>query len=346
MMIHPTFRDIAQRVLRPADPLPLALLRIGVAAVLLVKVAVEWAVLPALYGDAGPLPWSVTDHAVMPGAPTLSTAAAMLHHAGITVDATYVVAAVFGFALIALLLGWMTRAAALIACYAHWMLDGSGSLSAYGLDMFASILLFYCVVAPVGAALSLDARGESRAERASVTNRVYVLLLQAHLCVVYATAGLSKAQGSNWWNGDAIWKALMQPQFHHGVDWSWLPWLPGFALGLSLMTLVLEIGYTAAVFVPRLRTVWILSMVGMHAGVGLFLGLHLFGAIMIVFNLAAFAHEIAADVRSWKARRPARSTEGRLSEPRCAAALWLYHPISEGVSTMRKLAVATRPTDL
>jgi hypothetical protein len=307
MTIHTMFRSVARRVFRPADALPLALLRIGVAAVLLVKVAVEWAFLPPLYGDAGPLPWSVTDRAVMPGAPTLSTAAALLHHAGISVDVTYAVTAVFALALTALLLGWMTRAAALIACYAHWMLDGSGSLSAYGLDMFAQILLFYCVIAPVGAALSLDAHGEPVAGRLSVANRVYVLLLQAHLCVVYATAGLAKAHGSNWWNGDAIWKALMQPQFHHGVDWSWLPWMPGFALALSLMTLVLETGYPAAAFVPRLRTVWIVSMIGMHVGVGLFLGLRLFGAIMIVFNLAAFAHEIAADVRSWCARRPAKS---------------------------------------
>ncbi len=201
----------------------------------------------------------------------------------------------------------MTRAAALVACYAHWTLNVTGSLSTYGLDMFASILLFYCVVAPVGDAWSLDARGTRL--RSSVSNRIWVLLLQAHLCVVYLSAGLSKAHGADWWNGDAIWKALMQPQFHHNIDWSWLPWVPGIALALSLMTLVFESGYVLAVFVPRLRTVWLASIIGMHVGIAVFMDLRLFAAIMIVFNVAAFAHEIETDVIRWAAsfRNGARS---------------------------------------
>ena len=301
MNTYAIVRGAGRRMLLPADARPLALLRIGVAAVLLVKVIAEWGAVPALYGEHGPLPWSISHSAAMPGAPSLVSAAMLLHHVGISADATpYAVMGLYAFALTLLMLGWMTRAAALIACYAHWMLNVTGSLSTYGVDMFASILLFYCVVAPVGAVMSLDARGREPSPP-SVSNRVYVLLLQAHLCIIYVTAGIAKSHGADWWSGDAIWKALMQPQFNHGIDWSWLPWVPGFALTLSLMTLLLETGYAAAVFVPRLRTVWLASIVGMHAGIALFMDLRLFAAIMIVFNLAAFAHEIEADTRHWSA---------------------------------------------
>jgi len=35
-----------------------------------------------------------------------------------------------------------------------------------------------------------------------------LLLLQIHVCVIYFFSGLDKGIGTNWWNGEAIWKAV------------------------------------------------------------------------------------------------------------------------------------------
>ena len=50
----------------------------------------------------------------------------------------------------------------------------------------------------------------------------------------------------------------------------------------------METGYAIFIWPRRTRRPWIVATVLMHLGIGLFMGLGVFAAIMIPFTLAAF----------------------------------------------------------
>ena len=38
-------------------------------------------------------------------------------------------------------------------------------------------------------------------------------LIQVHFCFIYVAAGLSKLKGAAWWNGQAFWDVMVNPEF-------------------------------------------------------------------------------------------------------------------------------------
>jgi hypothetical protein len=188
---------------------------------------------------------------------------------------------------LALLLGWRTTVAAVVAWATHLLLFPSWHLSSYGVDQFATIALFYMVVMPVGHDLSLDRAAGRSTAAPSIWAAVALAVLRIHLCIVYLSSGIVKASGEQWRNGEAIWRAVMQPQFAQ-FDLSWLAHVPWMAQAACWGTLAVEIGYAAFVW-PRLsRRFWVLLTVGLHLGIAAMLGIYLFAAAMIVLTVAAF----------------------------------------------------------
>src|SRR5206468_939389 len=51
---------------------------------------------------------------------------------------------------------------------------------------------------------------------------------------------------------------------------------------------LLEIGYPFFIWNGKTRKIWLICICAMHAGIGLTMGMYLFGLIMIVINVAAF----------------------------------------------------------
>src|SRR5262249_12651489 len=142
---------------RPASPRPLAVLRIGLALVLLVQALAIGRSLPELYGEQGIVRWPIT-HALAPqGVPRVGWLASALAPLGVSADACLRgVFLLYLAGLGGLLVGWRTRPSALVAWLAHLALNTSGAASIYGVDALANIGLFYCVWMPVGHALSAD----------------------------------------------------------------------------------------------------------------------------------------------------------------------------------------------
>jgi hypothetical protein len=277
------------------DPLALralAYLRIGVAAVLLVKFYAESRSLLELYGSKGFTPWTITDVVAAPYAPRLSWLRPVFETFRLSDDQALIgFASLYAALLVLLLLGYRTRLTAPAAWLGHLLLDNTGALSSYGLDQYANIALFYCAIAPCGAVLSLDAlrRGTAAAVAGFWPSLVF-LVLRLNFALSYLGAGLAKAQGPQWWSGEAIWRAVMQPQFHAAyLQWSWLPSVPLVAQLVCWGTLVVELGYAVFIWPARTRPVWLLAAIGMHAGIALALGLWLFASVMIVMNVALFA---------------------------------------------------------
>ncbi len=111
-------------------------------------------------------------------------------------------------------------------------------------------------------------------------------LIQLQLLVIYGTAGLSKLQGSSWWNGTALWRTMATGEF---AGWNltalagW-PWLINFLTHLSL---ALELLYPVLIWVGILRPLLLLGIGVLHVGIAVINpGLAEFAVTMIAANLA------------------------------------------------------------
>lgn len=198
-----------------------------------------------------------------------------------------------------LLLGWITRFWAVIAYLCHYVMMSSLPTFMYGVDIFLHISLFYMVLMPVGKVWSLDARQGRANPEPTWSSTLSIRVLQIHLCLVYFSAGYEKMAYSNWWEGNVLYRSMVQPDFRQ-FDMRWLAYVPIIPMILSWLTMILETFYFMGMFVPRLRVYWLAGMIGLHLGIGLFLGLYLFGLIMILLSVSAFGVSVYEDLRSWR----------------------------------------------
>jgi len=292
------FKRFVHWFTQPDSPLPLAWFRILVAAFCLVNIAVIRDSIMDVYGQYGFVQWAITRVNLYPGLPHIGDFALLLARWGFTPDQTvWLFMGFYVLALCGLLVGFASRLMAILAWFIHflWMHAGGGLI--YGMDIFVHIALFYCMIMPVGAAISLDARRARLEPVPSVAAGVTRKMLQLHMCIIYLSAGLEKAAGVQWWNGEAVWRALILPVFHQ-FDFGWLAWVPWLPMILGWPVMVIETGYAVFMWLPKMRRLWFALVVGMHLGIGLFLGMWLFAGIMIVLNVGAFGWEVLQDVKA------------------------------------------------
>jgi Vitamin K-dependent gamma-carboxylase len=306
--------SVARFALQPASARPLAVLRIGIATVLIAEAAVIAAHLHEYYGPLGLVQSPLSEALVHSSLPSLRVAARVLSVVGIGEGATIQIAfAFYVIALHLLLIGYHTRIAALTSWLLFLAFKRAGSTSAYGAFEFAQIALFYCVVLPVGAATSIDALRNPKLPSSAA--RIGLRLLQLHLCVVYFASGVEKSLGAQWWNGEAIWRALMRPH-SAWIDFSWLPEHAWLAKSVCWATLACEMGYAIFVWIERSRHLWVTAVIALHIAIAVSLGLLFFSAVMIVLNVSAFllnpepaeatAHQLCAGITR-NSREPVRS---------------------------------------
>ncbi len=302
----PSWRErIDHFVNRPASPRPLAVFRIGIAAALLAEAFALAGNLLDLYGRDGLIQWSVGEDLAPGGLPRLSWVAGALAPLGLDPAGRVRLAFLAYVASLAgLLVGWRTRPSASAAWLLHLALKTSGSAAAYGADELANIALFYCIWMPVGHALSADRLSGRVPGTPSAAARLALRVLQVHLCLIYADSGVLKGSGAQWWTGEAIWRAVMQPETGCPLDFGWLARAPWVATLAGWATLLVEAGYPIFAWPRRTRAAWAGAAIGLHLGIAFALGLWFFSALMIAFNLAAFL--IPARPADGPPERPAR----------------------------------------
>jgi hypothetical protein len=270
------------RFMRPVSARPLAGLRVGLPLVLLFHLVWIGNDILALHGSRGVIPWELTDLLHDPWVPGLATLARGFLPFGIGAHtAIIVLLSIYAGSLLSLALGFHTRLSAFLAWGLHLSLVTSGFASFYGVDQIAGTFLFYLLIFPSGRAWTVDSRREE------TIPAVFLSVTQAHLCVIYLAAGLEKALGRQWWNGEAIWRAVTQPAFST-FELRWLashPWIPMLA---GWTTLAVEIGYGFLIWPRRTRKLWCIATIGLHLGLGLFMGLVFFSSVMILLTGCLF----------------------------------------------------------
>ena len=272
----------------PASPVPLAAFRIGVTSVLLFQALSLTHNLLDLYGSRGIVQWQVMDSTVDPFLPRMQWLTGPLSHIGVS-DAAAVqgVFLVYVAALAAMLVGYRSRMAAGLAWLIHLTMSSSAGASIYGVDAFAQIALFYSMWLPIGDIWSLDRLAGRTTGEASSAARLGLRVIQIHLCIMYLSCGVEKSFGADWWNGEAIWSALMRSDLCP-FDMSWLANMPLLPKLAGWGTLLVEGAYPILVWPRRTRTVWALATIGLHVGIAVFMRLYTFSALMAVFSGSMF----------------------------------------------------------
>jgi hypothetical protein len=186
----------------------------------------------------------------------------------------------------------------------------------FGMDTMMNILLFYLMIGNSGAAMSVDrVINRFRAVRASlrrsgtvdaatqayldrpppsVTAGFALRLLQVHFCFIYMASGLSKLKGPAWWNTNAYWDTLANPEFTM-IYYRWYEWLvremasshlaysaaAAFTVGFTFFC---EIGLPFLIW-TRLRPYIVMLAFLLHAGIAVFMGLWIFSLLMMTMLL-------------------------------------------------------------
>jgi hypothetical protein len=185
--------------------------------------------------------------------------------------------------------------------------------SLFGLDTMMNILVLYLIIGQSGAALSVDRliqryvrtrraleAGRTRSIDLSPQPRISanlgIRLLQVNLCCIYFVSGLSKLAGASWWQMNAVWLTMANPEFsplYFPPFYALLSWLCSHRLlweiaisGASLFTLFTEISFAFLVWLPRWRFLMMTLALLMHTGIAVFMGLNTFSMAMGVMLLS------------------------------------------------------------
>jgi uncharacterized membrane protein YphA (DoxX/SURF4 family) len=269
----------------PADPLPLAVVRIA-TGLLLTWSCVVWLLdVDAFFGNRGWLAatevWRMNDQPWQWSWYFAASSPTMIR----------VLAGVTLVAAILLTIGLATPLAALVSFIGLVSAANRAPLNVFGLDDTLGMLLVPLLIGPSGACLSVDrllagsVRGGAGERGPSVRANIALRLLQVHLCVVYFFSGTGKMLGASWWEGTALWGAVANDRYRT-LDLRGLAHHPLVVNALTLGTLFWEVAYPALVW-PRLtRRLFLAMAVAVHLGIGLAMGMMEFGLAMITANLA------------------------------------------------------------
>ena len=267
----------------PADPLPLAVIRIATGLLLAWSCAVWLLDVDAFFGARGWLPapqvWRMNDQPWQWSWYFAASSPTMIRVlAGVTLAAALLLAA-----------GLATPLAAVVSLVGLVSAANRAPLNTFGLDDTLGMLLVGLAVGPSGACCSLDrllaGPGQGRGAATSVRANVALRLIQVHLCVVYVFSGCGKLLGESWWEGTALWGAVANVQYRT-LDLTGLARHPLAVNALTLVTLWWEVSYAALVW-PRLtRRLFLALAVPVHLGIGLAMGMMEFGLAMLTANLA------------------------------------------------------------
>lgn len=193
----------------PADPRPLAIVRIGAAALGLALVWSYAGDLEAWFGPRGMIPPGS-------GATWRPRHSLSLYDPATTPATLWTLFAVTVIAFVALLVGCATRLAAVAAAILWASLLNRGPMLAGAADDCLAILLWCVAVGPCGATISVDRLvADWRGRPVPVPSswaRLSLGLLQVHASVIAAAAVLAQLKGDVWWDGTAAWWLAARPE--------------------------------------------------------------------------------------------------------------------------------------
>ncbi|RYG53158.1 glycosyltransferase, partial [bacterium] len=226
----------------PASHAPLACLRVLVSLLLLVQALIlnRW-VVDFLSRD-GLIQGPLSDLLRNPYLPHVGWFADAVAPLGVTeVQTLYAICLLYLLSLAFLAVGFMTRTAAIATWFLHWVLVITGYTSAYGVDLYAHVFLFYMMFMPLGKAYSLDTyfSGERLSGAPSSAARLSLRVIQFQLCISYFFSAYEKLLGEQWQTGEVLWRMFNLPFFKY-FNLAWTAQWPTLLFIGAWSTIILE----------------------------------------------------------------------------------------------------------
>ena len=207
-------------------------------------------------------------------------------------------------------LGWRTRWSSILLYLTMLSLYHRNISSNGGPDAVPTILCFYVMLCPSGAAYSLDSRREAK-RRGTLAEPLIVpwgvRLIQMQLCLIYFQSCVIKSGGTTWMDGTATHYVLFNREF----DWLNLEWLGAYPMLVNVMThgaMLIEFALAFWLWFRPTRRWAILGGVLLHAGIRPVLNIPGFGEVMCAAYLTFLDADEAGsllrllDPRAWLAR--------------------------------------------
>jgi hypothetical protein len=269
----------------PADPRPLAIVRIFAGCLALALWLSYAADLEAWFGPAGIVsqellrgwrsPWAVSlfDLAGSPG----------------LLRALWIGGAVV---LAMLTVGLATPVSSVLAAILFSSLLHRGPMLAGPADDIVAVILWCLAIGRAGDALSIDrllaARAGHAAPPPTVRTRIALGLLQVHASVIAAAAAVAQLKGDVWWNGMAAWWLAMRSD-SRVIDVSGLFARSEYLTNLITHAIPLwELLFAAGVWFVPLRRLLIPAALVAWPLIGLLAGEPYWGLAMAVLSTASF----------------------------------------------------------
>lgn len=287
------------------DVRSLALLRMGLALVILADLWTRFGDLVAHYSDAGVLPRVVlNDGLLKPGYWSIHA----LSGAPLFQGLLFLIAVLFA---LAMLVGYHSR----VATIASWVLlismHNRNPLLIFAADDVLRAVMFWAMFLPLGAAYSVD-RAMNTATR-PIPIRILsgaTLALMVQQCFIYIFSAVFKTTNAAWWpDGTAVYYSLSYDQYVTPLGHLLLNLGPLLTV-FTFVTLVLEWIGPLLIWSPvrtdLCRIVAVVLFVSLHAGFGLTLNLGIF-PFLSIFTWLAFIPTSAWEAMSKRVYGPQRS---------------------------------------
>lgn len=239
------------------------------------------------------------------------------------------------------ILGWHTRIIGVLLYLLMLQIHHRNVVTNSGADTLLLVMLFYTVLSPCGAALSLDAL-RTRRRRGTVAEPLIVpwaqRLIQLQLCLIYLDTAVLKCNGTTWLNGTALHFVLHNSE----VGRSLLTGLADYPVLINVMTVAalwVELALPFLLWFRATRPWAIVAGLGLHAGVLLTVNVPIFGEVMTACYLPFLTvTELdtifrRANPKNWFGRRQAPAAlavvPGRVDPPASLAGPHLPVPAPE-----------------
>lgn len=225
------------------DARSLVAFRIGLGFVLMVEAFDRSFDLRSLYGEGGVLPLSV----YTPGGPSLPYLAGGVE----LMPLWLLMLAACGFALV---VGWRTRAATVLAWILLVTVQARNGYASDGSDPMLAFMVLWAAFLPLGGAASFDRRAGRVPAMPAVVRSAASAAYVVQVAVFYFITFVEK-RGETWWDGTAAWYAVSLDILTGPVGKALRAWPELLALG-TRATMLLEAIGPWLLLVPWRNGVW------------------------------------------------------------------------------------------
>ena len=192
-----------------------------------------------------------------------------------------------------LIFGRLTRISSILAFVLHVSFIHANIGAVYGVDLIFTFYLFFICLA------SDRVKPGDSGPQVWLSSMAY-RFAQIQLCIIYAFSGWEKLKGAAWWNGDALWSVIANPQMAR-FDFGWMVHFPLALVFVAYLTLFWEIYFPVLIWIPRLRIPTLLIGLWFHLSIAFMMKIAFFGYLMIgIYVLFLTDREINAAWRALK----------------------------------------------